>query len=61
MPASVSLYVDVLAKSGRMEVRMTGKALTDGAIGEIIQVMNMSSKQKLEGIITSTDEIQINL
>lgn len=53
--------VTMLAKTGRMEVRMTGKALANGAVGEIIQVMNLSSKQKLEGIITSTGEVQINL
>lgn len=53
--------VTMLARAGRMEVRTTGKALANGAIGDRIAVINLSSKQKLEGIITANGEIQIDL
>jgi flagella basal body P-ring formation protein FlgA len=44
-----------------MEVRMTGKALANGAAGDIIKIENLSSKQQLEGTVTARGEIQINL
>jgi len=53
--------VTILARSGAMEVRMTGKALASGAIGDRIRVMNIKSRQKREGIITPQGEIQIQL
>lgn len=51
--------VTIMAKSGRMEVRMEGKALANGALGERIKVMNLKSKQKLEGIITASGEVNV--
>lgn len=53
--------VTILARSGSMEVRMTGKALSSGAVGERIKVVNIASKKKREGIITAKGEIRIDL
>jgi len=53
--------VTILARSGSMEVRMTGKALAGGAIGDRIRVMNIKSKKKREGIITKNGEIKVDL
>lgn len=53
--------VTIMAQSGRMEVRMMGKALDNGAIGDRIKVMNIKSRQKLEGIITSSAEVKIEI
>ena len=53
--------VSILAHSGRMQVRMMGKALSNGAIGDRIKVMNMKSRQKIEGVVTSSAEIKIDI
>ncbi|MCG6939200.1 MAG: flagellar basal body P-ring formation protein FlgA [Gammaproteobacteria bacterium] len=53
--------VTIYAQSGSMVVRMTGKALDNGAVGERIKVMNIKSRKKLEGIITSTGEIEVQI
>ncbi len=53
--------VTILAVSGRMQVRMAGKALANGAAGDRIQVQNVSSSRKLEGIITSSGEIRVDI
>lgn len=53
--------VTIVAQSGNMVVRMTGKALGGGAVGERIKIMNMKSRQKLEGIITSSGEVDIEI
>jgi len=53
--------VTIFAQSGSMAVRMTGKALDNGAVGDRIKVMNIKSRKKLEGIITSTGEIEVQI
>ena len=53
--------ITILAQSGRMQVRMEGKALAHGAAGERIQVMNLKSRRKLEGIITQKGEVKIDI
>ena len=53
--------IAIMAQSGRMEVRMMGKALDNGALGDRIKVMNIKSRQKLEGIVTSSAEVQVDI
>ena len=53
--------VHILVRTGAMEVRSTGKALDHGAVGERIGVMNLSSQQKLEGIVTDDGEIRVDM
>jgi len=53
--------INIMAQSGRMVIRMDGKALANGAVGERIKVMNEKSGKKLEGVITSTGEVKIDL
>lgn len=54
-------HVTIMARSGRMQVRMDGKALANGAAGERIKVMNLKSKQKLEGVITASGEVKVDI
>lgn len=53
--------VSISVQSGRMEVRMSGKALENGAIGERIKVMNLQSRKKLEGVIISAGVVEIDI
>ncbi len=53
--------ITMLAQSGRMVVRMTGKALDNGAVGDRIKVLNVKSRKKLEGVITSPGEVEIDI
>ena len=53
--------VAIMAQSGRMEVRMMGKALNNGAIGDRIKVINIKSKQKLEAVVTSSSEVKVEI
>jgi len=53
--------VTIMAQSGSMLVRMKGKALDNGAIGDRIKVINIRSKKKLEGIITVAGEVKVDI
>ena len=53
--------ITILAQTGLMQVRMEGKALAHGAAGERIQVMNLKSRKKLEGVITPKGEVKIDI
>lgn len=53
--------VTIMAQSGSMLVRMKGKALGSGAIGDRIKVINIKSKRKLEGIITLNGEVKVDI
>lgn len=53
--------VTILAQNGGMVVRTSGKALAHGAAGERITVVNIKSKSKLEGIITASGEVEVEI
>lgn len=53
--------LSIIAHSGRMMVRVDGKALANGAIGDRIKVMNLKSKQKLEGIVTASGDVRVDI
>lgn len=51
--------VTLLAKNEVFEVRMEGKALADGTIGERIKVQNLRSNRIIEGIVKSNKIIYV--
>jgi flagella basal body P-ring formation protein FlgA len=51
----------LIAASPYLVVRMTGKALQDGAPGERIQVENTRSKRVVEGIVGNDGSVNIGL
>ncbi len=53
--------VTMVVKAVGMEVRMAGKALVHGAIGDRVRVHNLTSKQTLEGTVTGPGEVRIEL
>ncbi|MBT8440366.1 MAG: flagellar basal body P-ring formation protein FlgA, partial [Gammaproteobacteria bacterium] len=53
--------VSIIATTGRMEVRMPGKALAHGAAGDRIRVMNLKSKKKVEGTVTPSGNIRVDI
>lgn len=53
--------VTILAKTAGMEIRTSGKALAHGAEGERIGVINTKSRLKLEGTITASGEVKVDI
>jgi flagella basal body P-ring formation protein FlgA len=53
--------VSIIAKAGSIEVRMLGKALAHGAVGDRIRVLNLKSKKKLEGTIMPSGDIRVDI
>jgi len=53
--------ISIVAQSGRMIVRMKGKALANGAVGDRIRVKNSKSGKKLEGVVTPSGEVKVDI
>lgn len=53
----VTLVVD----NGTMEIRMAGRALSDGALEQRIRVENVSSRRVVEGIVRSPEVVEIRM
>lgn len=53
--------ITIIAESGRMQVRMLGEALDNGAVGDRIKLINLKSRRKLEGVITSSSEVKVHI
>ncbi|MBF0255564.1 MAG: flagellar basal body P-ring formation protein FlgA [Gammaproteobacteria bacterium] len=51
--------VTLITRVAGLEVRMKGKSLGQGSIGERVAVENLSSQRRVEGIIRSTDLIEV--
>ncbi len=52
-PVTVSVYL------GRMEVSMEGEAMSDGAVGDDIRVLNPTSKRVLFGRVTGHGHVEV--
>jgi flagella basal body P-ring formation protein FlgA len=53
----VTLVVD----DAGMEIRMAGRALSDGALDQRIRVENVSSRRVVEGVVRSAEVVEIRL
>ncbi len=53
--------VIILAHSNKIEVRMPGKALSNGATGERIKVRNIHSKKEIEATVVSPGVVRVAL
>ena len=53
--------VSILATTAALQVRMEGEALSDGAIGEIIRVRNLSSRQEIEAQVVGPGQVQVRM
>ncbi len=74
LPAGTTLSVDMFAPDlivkrgqqvmlvsggGAVEVRMSGRAMVDGAAGARIQVQNLNSLRVVEGVVESADVVRV--
>lgn len=53
--------VILLASAGTLSVRMSGKALTDGAKGDLIKVRNDASQRIVEGRVLGSGTVLVNM
>ncbi|MGD8939185.1 MAG: flagellar basal body P-ring formation chaperone FlgA [Gammaproteobacteria bacterium] len=53
--------VILLATTPQLEVRMKGKALSDGSEGDLVRVRNVRSKRVVEGIVMQTGIVRVNM
>ena len=51
--------VIILAHSDNIQVRMPGKALSNGVMGALIKVQNIQSKKELEAIVMSPGVVKV--
>ena len=54
-------FVTVLAETPYLKVRMQGKALSDGAKGEVVRVINLKSKKVVEGVVTHSGVVRVQM
>jgi flagella basal body P-ring formation protein FlgA len=53
--------VTLLAKTGAIEIRAQGEALSDGAVSERVRVQNLSSRKIVEGVVVSESLVRVGL
>ena len=53
--------VTVIAESGGISIRSSGKALSDGKSGELIRVEALGSKRIIDGIVVSQGVVKVTL
>ena len=53
--------VVILARTGEIVVRMHGKAISDGTLGDIIQVKNTRSQRVIQARVISTNRVQVTM
>jgi flagella basal body P-ring formation protein FlgA len=51
--------VTILVRSDSLNIRMSGKALTDGAANQRIKVENLASRRVVEGLVRSPEHVEV--
>lgn len=51
--------VKMIYRLGRMEITATGRALGEGRMGDIISVMNVDSRKRVEGRVTGMGTVEM--
>lgn len=52
--------ITLLARLNSFEVRSSGEALMDGAVGQRIKVLNRRSKRVVEGVVSPDSTVFVN-
>lgn len=52
--------VTLLAKNESLSIRITGDALSSGAIGDMVRVRNLASKRIIEGVVVAAGTVEIS-
>jgi len=53
--------VTIIAVTESIQVRMKGKALTDGAQGQVIRVRNLKTKRVVQGVVTKPGFVKVRM
>ena len=51
--------VTILVKNDSLDIRMSGRALTDGAVNQRIKVENVASRRVVEGLVRSPEHVEV--
>lgn len=54
-------HIMLVASAGKMEVRMSGMALSDASLGQRVRVKNTSSKRVVEGVVDAPGIVKITM
>jgi len=49
----------MIYRVGRLEMTASGRALDEGGSGDIISVMNLDSKRRVEGLILANGSVEV--
>ncbi len=53
--------VTIMASSGMLAIRVKGEALMDGRKGDLIRVINHSSKRKIQAVVVATGIVKVSM
>jgi flagella basal body P-ring formation protein FlgA len=51
--------INMIYRVGRLEMTASGRALDEGGSGDIISVMNLDSKRRVEGLILANGSVEV--
>lgn len=52
--------VNMIYRAGRLEITAVGRALQEGALGDMVTVINLDSRKKVDGIVTARGTVEMN-
>ncbi len=53
--------VTMIYKAGRMEITAWGRALGEGGVDDIISVMNLDSRKRVQGRVLESGDVEVGL
>lgn len=51
--------VNMIYRFGRLEINASGRALDEGGVGDVISIMNLESRKRIQGIILPSGVVEV--
>lgn len=51
--------VSMIYRVGRLEISAAGRAIQEGSLGEMVTVINLDSRQKVDGVVTARGTVEM--
>ncbi len=53
--------VNMIYRHGRMEIKAWGRALDEGGVGDVITILNLDSRKKVQGTVLKSGIVEVGL
>ena len=60
-PCAVTIWLEIIAEKGGMQIKTNGRALQDGALNDMIRVQNIRSQRIISAVVSAVGQVKVEM